>query len=278
MSAQLDAVRRYYDHNLAAFQRQSGRQAVMHRALWPPGVTDRDQALRWADTELARRMEDLPRGAKVLDLGCGVGGTAEWIVRQSSLQVTGITVSPRQATAATRRLQAAGVADRCQVQVGDYHDLGALAPTGAFHAAYAIESFVHAVAPERMLAEAARALRPGGRLYLIDDFLIDPAPHDSGPASRRWLNRFVQGWHLHALLPAPAVLQLAERCGLVLENQADLTEWHRFKPDSVLALQGALALLPGRSPRVASWFGGAAVQVCLRRGWVQHLLIELRRA
>ncbi|OTB07819.1 hypothetical protein M426DRAFT_317710 [Hypoxylon sp. CI-4A] len=44
----------------------------------------------------------LPAGAKVLDVGCGIGGTSRFLAREHGAQVTGITISGRQVQIANR--------------------------------------------------------------------------------------------------------------------------------------------------------------------------------
>lgn len=41
-------------------------------------------------------ISDLPRGAAVLDVGCGIGGTSRFLAKEHACSVTGITISGRQ--------------------------------------------------------------------------------------------------------------------------------------------------------------------------------------
>lgn len=47
-------------------------------------------------------ISDLPRGAAVLDVGCGIGGTSRFLARDHACSVTGITISGRQVEIATK--------------------------------------------------------------------------------------------------------------------------------------------------------------------------------
>jgi cyclopropane fatty-acyl-phospholipid synthase-like methyltransferase len=76
----------------------------------------------------------------VLDIGCGVGGTALWLAQELGVQVTGVTNSPLQARLAGERAQRLAQVG-CRFLVGDFHALPALGPLDA---TYAIEAFVHA--------------------------------------------------------------------------------------------------------------------------------------
>ncbi|KAI1449901.1 S-adenosyl-L-methionine-dependent methyltransferase [Annulohypoxylon stygium] len=44
----------------------------------------------------------LPKGSKVLDVGCGIGGTSRFLAREHGAEVTGITISGRQVQIAKR--------------------------------------------------------------------------------------------------------------------------------------------------------------------------------
>ncbi|KAI1188451.1 tocopherol O-methyltransferase [Nemania serpens] len=47
-------------------------------------------------------ISDLPRGAAVLDVGCGIGGTSRFLAKEHACGVTGITISGRQVEIATK--------------------------------------------------------------------------------------------------------------------------------------------------------------------------------
>src|SRR5260370_7892609 len=61
----------------------------------------------------------VPRGARVLDIGCGLGGSAFWLADQFDCNVIGMTISPVQARMANKKAKVRGLSDRVQFQVKD---------------------------------------------------------------------------------------------------------------------------------------------------------------
>lgn len=59
-------------------------------------------------------------GGLVLDLGCGWGGFAQHAARSRECHVRAVTISRRQAEFVRRRVEQAGLAERVQVELGDY--------------------------------------------------------------------------------------------------------------------------------------------------------------
>jgi SAM-dependent methyltransferase len=110
----------------------------------------------------------LGRGADVLDLGCGIGRIAAALAPRCR-SVLGLDVSAGMAEAARRRC--AGLSN---VRIGTTsgEDLAAL-PAGAFDLVLAVDSFPYILqaggsVAERHVAGAARALRPGGSLVILN--------------------------------------------------------------------------------------------------------------
>jgi SAM-dependent methyltransferase len=113
---------------------------------------------------------DPPQGAKVLDVGCGVGAVAnlmKWL--RPDLRFTLLNISKEQLSMAFM--------DTCHARVcADMHDLPFAA--GSFDAVTYCYSLGHGLL-DKCIGEAARVLRPGGVLFIYDlasrdpDYLID---------------------------------------------------------------------------------------------------------
>ncbi len=219
--------------------------------------------------------ERIPEAAspRILDLGCGVGGSLCQLLARHEGAGTGLTISQTQAELATRRAEAAGLQDRCTFLCGDFTDPPPMEP---FDLAFSIEAFVHGPDPARFFASAASLLRPGGRLVLIDDVLTADTPEQAA----RHLERFRHGWRVSSLVTADALRSHAQAAGLRCTEDLDLTPWlnlWRWRDRLVAAAVVPLGWLPIRHPYWASLTGGHALQVCLSRGWITYRLLCFER-
>jgi hypothetical protein len=140
---------------------------------------------------------------------------------------------------------------------------------------FAIETFVYGTTPAGFVWEAASKLRPGGLLVVCDDFLVEPAPE-----AEYWLERFRYGWHVGSLLGEREAQALAADAGLTALETHDLTTYLELGRPRDLAIaglvRGARWLLP-QSSYLRMLYGGHALQVCLKRGFVRYLLMVWER-
>jgi SAM-dependent methyltransferase len=304
LNGQSASVRRYYEANTRwMLAWGSGRgEGVIHRPVWLPGVATRAEAARAVDALILSRLSAWTSAAgsrrgplRVLDLGCGSGATAVWLARRLAVEITGVTLSPRQVELARRLAQGQGVASRCRFLEGDFlrerffaessetEEFPSACPSQpGFDALYAIESFSHGSDTEAFFRQAARRLAPRGLLIVCDDFLAGDVPasgEDRSKAARRrrWLDAFRQGWHLGPLSTEQELLETAGRRGLELEERRDLSPHLRDRSTRARLAYGLLRLLPGNGPWLSSQRGGAALQVCLHEGWVRYLYLVFRR-
>lgn len=113
-------------------------------------------------------------GSKVLEIGCGWGGFAEYAAGELGAEVHGITLSPSQKAYAEERLFKAGLADKVKLEIIDYRDV-----RGQYDAIASIEMF-EAVGEQywpAYFSALERNLKPGGaaglQVITIDEALFD---------------------------------------------------------------------------------------------------------
>ena len=271
-------VRRYYDRHTATFLRygQGGGAGAIHRAVWGPGVENREAAFHYVEDCLVEQLGEVLRSIAeptVVDLGCGVGGSLCYLAQRLPIDGAGVTLSPVQARLAAERIRAAGLQDRIRCVEGDYADPGLDLP--AADLVYAIESFVHGPDPAGFFAQCARVLRPGGLLLICDD-VLRPAGDRS---ARRAVDRFRRGWRINTLLDREALRALAGNAGFDHCSTEDLTpflELGRPRDRALDLLSAVLGWLPVHA-RLGHLTGGSALQTCLRRGWIGYDLALFRR-
>ncbi len=143
--------------------------------------------------ELARwsGLDQLPPGSTVLDVGCGIGGSARILARDYGLDVLAISISPAQ-IARARALTPASLAAHCRFAVMDALALDL--PEGSFDAVWSVEASPHMPDKQRYADELLRVLRPGGRLAIADWNRRDPADGAFSPLERWVMRQLLEQW------------------------------------------------------------------------------------
>lgn len=120
---------------------------------------------------LAEGLGDSPR-ATLLDLATGTGDLAVAAAKRfPGLTVTGLDATPAMLVVGRTKVSRAGFADRITLVEGDAEALDL--PAGSFDAATCAFGFRNFPHKEQALAEAARVLRPGGTLVVLELFRIE---------------------------------------------------------------------------------------------------------
>lgn len=192
----------------------------LHYGVFPAGT----ETLAAATRNLTRLMIEaaaIEAGIEVLDVGCGTGAPACHLTSDHGARVTGITTSRVGVDTARARAAAAGVGELVTFEVRDGMDNGF--PDASFDRAWVLESSHLMSHRERLVAECARVLRPGGRLALCDIVLRRPMPFQEVRRLREplWLLREVFGDA--RMEPLERYAELARASGLVVERETDLT-------------------------------------------------------
>src|SRR3990170_4664398 len=262
-------VRHYYDANTWKFL-VTGSQRAIHRGLWGPGVTTRGEAVHLAHALVLDELD--PHVRRVLDLGCGVGTAGLYLAQRRPVEVVGVSISPAQIRLAERFASRNGPLPGCvRFAVADFTALPD--DLAGFDLAFAIESFVHADPAAAFFRNAARSLRPGGALVVIDDVRA------GDPADPR-LEDFRTGWHAATLVSVPEVAALAADAGLDLVASRDLSPLQRLgrpRDRFIHTVQPVLRRVRDRSVWAQSLVGGDALQRCHRAGLLEYRLLRFVR-
>lgn len=144
-------------------------------ALFESPQTSMQQAQR-AKVRRALRMVDVRPGDRVLEIGCGWGALAEMATTEFGASLVGVTLSTEQLAWARERMQRCGVAERSDLRLQDYRDIGRNTPADQqFDAICSIE-MIEAVGREywpTYFATLARLLKPGGKACVQSIVIAD---------------------------------------------------------------------------------------------------------
>lgn len=210
----LRAVQFHYDVSNDFYKLWLDERLVYSCAYYPDGNETLDQAQEKKVDLLCRRL-DLQPGERLLDIGCGWGGLILHAAKRYNVSAMGITLSAAQAEEAQTRIDAAGLADRCQALVRHYEHLEA---GPRFDKIVSIGMFEH-VGGDRLSDYFARI---GSHLQRDGLFLLQGgvARVDGRHAGRRWMNWLGRGRRAFTqkysfpdsrLVDVPTILATAER-------------------------------------------------------------------
>lgn len=110
----------------------------------------------------------------VLDLGAGYGGAARWMAKEFGCKITCINLSEVQNERNRAMSAEQGFGDRIEVVHGAFEDLPF--DERKFDLAFSQDAFLHSGRKAKVLSEAARVLKPGGRLAFADPMQSESVP------------------------------------------------------------------------------------------------------
>jgi tocopherol O-methyltransferase len=136
----------------------------IHHGYWIRGDESKETAQTQLIDHLAE-LADIKPGSRILDIGCGFGGTSLYLAKKYGASVTGITISPVQVrmaeeAAAKSNLDASFLLmDAEEMQFAEPFDL-----------LWSVESISHYHDPRKFFVSAVKFLKPGGCFALTDWF------------------------------------------------------------------------------------------------------------
>ena len=207
-------IRSHYDLATVFYRLLWGRH--IHHGLWEAQEPARVAVQRLTDTLTAEA--GICRDARVLDVGCGMGGSSMHLAREIGCHVTGVTLSPfqRRWAAAAARWHRAN--DRARFLCADAEQVSF--KKGTFDVVWSVECTEHLFDKAAFFTKAAGWLRAGGRLAICAWLAGDPPLSES---ARQQVYDVCEGFLCPSLGTRDDYARWIADAGLVLERDFDWT-------------------------------------------------------
>jgi SAM-dependent methyltransferase len=158
---------------------------------------------------------ELPAAPRVLDAGCGYGGTAFDLQPKIGGHWLGLTISPIQFERATSEASKRDLGERVRFRRQSYD----VPLNETFDLVIAIESLAHSADPRATIVNLATSLAPGGHFILVDDMPVETVR----PELRSDVEEAKRMWRCPVMPTERGWLQAFEAAGLEIVRSVDLS-------------------------------------------------------
>jgi len=170
---------------------------------------------------------------RVLDVGCGLGGTARHLADQFGCRVVGVDLTQEYIDVGKKLTDLVGMSDRVELYQGSALDLPF--DDGSFDVAWTQHVQMNIADKYRFYSEIARVLKPGGHLLFHDVFRgqngapVFPVPWAEAPS-------------ISALVTEQEARRVIEKAGMEIE------QWVEKSPQSSIFFQRVIAKIDADGP------------------------------
>lgn len=190
---------------------------AIHYGYWDERINSFSQSLLRMN-EVMMEAASIRAADKVLDAGCGVGGSSIFLVMNAGCNVMGISLSEKQISQAKNNAQKNSVNDKIDFLQMDYCHTDF--PDASFDVVWGCESICYADTKEQFIKEAWRLLKPGGRLVVADGF-VSNFENNQNPIIRQWLD----GWQVNYLETPERFKGFMQSAGFEAIRYRDITKY-----------------------------------------------------
>ncbi|KAK1286621.1 hypothetical protein QJS10_CPB20g01104 [Acorus calamus] len=209
--------------------------------------------------------DDEKKPKRIVDVGCGIGGSSRYLAKKYGADCNGITLSPVQAQRAQALATSEGLADKVSFQVADALDQPF--PDGHFDLVWSMESGEHMPDKTKFVGELVRVAAPGATIIIVTwcHRNLSPSEDSLRPEEANLLKKICDAYYLPAWCSPNDYVKLAQSLSLEDIKCADWSD--NVAPFWPAVIQSAL-----------TWRGFTSL---LRSGWktirgalVMPLMIE----
>ena len=203
-------IEKYYDKTRFDYRYvwNSRNTHAIHFGFYDENNTHHAAAVANMNRKLAD-LASIKTGEKILDAGCGVGGSCIWLSQELDCDSVGVSLVESHLQDARKNIEKLSLEDKIQFLKADFCNIPL--PDASFDVVWAIESQCHAVQKLDFYKEAFRLLKPGGRLVVADYFRIS-RPFDT-EKDEKLLNDWLVRWAIKDLDTEGEHQQHAQQAG-----------------------------------------------------------------
>lgn len=273
-------IQTFYDSSSALWERIWGEH--MHHGYYgPTGQQPKDRYQAQIDLiEALLGWGNVTQAQALVDVGCGIGGSALYLAEKFGAEATGITLSPVQAERAQQRAAEKGVTAR--FEVADALEMPF--PDQSFDLVWSLESGEHMPDKAKFMAECYRVLKPGGT-FLMAAWCHRPTEDPHPPltsAEDAHLKELYQVYCLPYIISLPAFEAIARDLGFQGVMTADWSDavapfWGEVIR-SAFSLEAALGLLQAGPKIIQAALAMRLMSQGYERGLVKFGVLQGRKA
>jgi len=164
------------------------------------------------------RMAKIKSNDRILDAGCGIGGSSIWLAKKFGSEVVGINISKDQLETAKKSAKNMEVGNLTQFLGKNFADTKF--PRNSFDVVWGLESICYAENKKDFLSEARRILKNKGRIIVADGFIKKSLTDEEEGKMNNWLD----GWAVPNLAGVNEFKKYLEELGFNNIEFKDITK------------------------------------------------------
>lgn len=212
-----EKVQRFYDLGSPYYYKIYGEH--IHDGYYVTGRESKEEAQENLIRLLVEKAR-IKKGGRILDVGCGVGGSSIWLAENLGAVTVGITISPVQVEIARKLAR-----DRKVKSSFLLMDAEKMSLTESYDVIWAVAVLSHFRNQENFLRSATKLLNKRGK-FIIFDWMVDEGivdwPND------RYIELVSEGMLLSSLYPISTYLKWFIKHGYRITYSEDITS-HTIK-------------------------------------------------